>query len=319
VPYIVSKDFFTDDSVPQITWDDGGKNTKEFSQHLFGGVCGLGSGAEVVFTDRADPKGIIVVGKMNSGQSAYQIKDKESQVLKILYDNYKVGRDYEGAPEYLSYDDFVSAKNNHFIFKDGLGDWQIYINSDYAPLAECGKPIIYLYPTKPTQVSVEVGAKMTKTEPEYNSGWNVMAYPSGQINNNGTSYPYLFWEGQGNGIYPEMSDYGIVVKSTDAISTIKAQLKEMGLTNKEINDFVEFWGDKLPTKPYVRLTWFGTNEMDILAPLKVEPKPDTRIRVFMEFEGLDNYKNLKPQKFNAPKRNGFTLVEWGGLLLGENR
>jgi hypothetical protein len=75
-----------------------------------------------------------------------------------------------------------------------------------------------------------------------------------------------------------------------------------------------FWLPKMPDKPYVRLTWFGTNDMNKLAPLYVEPKPDTIIRVFLDFEGLDNPIGLTPQKLSSIPRTGFTLIEWGGLL-----
>jgi len=56
-------------------------------------------------------------------------------------------------------------------------------------------------------------------------------------------------------------------------------------------------------------------EMNNLAPLTVSPKPDTMIRVFLDFEGLDQPVNLIPQKLFAPQRKGFTLIEWGGLLI----
>lgn len=47
-------------------------------------------------------------------------------------------------------------------------------------------------------------------------------------------------------------------------------------------------------------------------PLEIEPKPDTLIRVLMEFKGLDKYKTVKEQKLITPERKGFVVVEWGG-------
>ena len=201
--------------------------------------------------------------------------------MELLYDNYKVGRDYDGGPEYLSYEEFIKDQKNHFVWQDKAGDWKIYISEDYAPMAECGKPVIYLYPTEKTDVKIEVGAEITKSEPEYKSGWDGTAYPDGKIVVENNTYPYLFWEGEGNGTYPFMKDYGVVVKNNDAVMTIKSHLLKMGLNEQEVEDFIEFWEDKLPNDPYIRLTWFGTKQMDELAPVKIEPKPDTRIRVFL--------------------------------------
>jgi hypothetical protein len=78
---------------------------------------------------------------------------------------------------------------------------------------------------------------------------------------------------------------------------------------------MEFWQPRLPKTPYVRLTWLNTEDMNKLAPLSVNPRPDTSIRIFLEFQGLEKPISLKTQKLTAPNREGFTLIEWGGLLL----
>ena len=78
---------------------------------------------------------------------------------------------------------------------------------------------------------------------------------------------------------------------------------------------MDFWTDKLPASPYVRLTWLGTQDMNQLAPLSVVPAPDTTIRIFLDFAGLDQPIKLIPQKLTSVPRRGFTLVEWGGLLI----
>ena len=181
----------------------------------------------------------------------------------------------------------------------------IFHNSQYGPQAECGKPVIYLYPTKPTQVSVKVGARITKSDPEYLEGWNVIAEPTGTQT--------LFWEGFGNGPYPEITQ-GFVVKQSDLETTLRDHIARLGLNAREAQDFLDFWLPKMPIKPYVRLTWFGTRQMDALAPLTITPKPDSVIRVFLDFEGLEKPITIPPQKLSAIPRNGFTVIEWGGLL-----
>jgi hypothetical protein len=252
----------------------------------------------------------------NYGQkNIYQLKDSSNTIVKALYDSYKSGRDYPSAPPVVSFENFVQSKN-HFLYQDFLSDWLIFVSQDYSPMAECGKPVIYLYPTKDTVTSVKVAADITKSEPTYpESGWTVLAHPDGQLEYQGITYPNLFWEGTGQGIYPDLKDLGFVVSQSNLIPTIKSHLLKLGLNSQESADFLEFWTDKLPSTPYVRLTWLGTADMNRLAPLDVSPRPDTSIRVFLDFEGLDKPTNLVPQKLTSLPRIGFTLVEWGGLLI----
>ena len=70
----------------------------------------------------------------------------------------------------------------------------------------------------------------------------------------------------------------------------------------------------MPNKPYLRLTWFDTRQMNELAPLKLSVHPDTTIRIFLDAQGLDKPIDIQPQKLTHPERKGFTLIEWGGLL-----
>jgi len=165
--------------------------------------------------------------------------------------------------------------------------------------------VIYLYPEQPTHVSVKVGADVTVSEPEYGNGWNVLAEPTGKQT--------LFWEGTGFGMYPAVNT-GFVVAQENLEATLWKHLQQLGLNERESIDFMEFWLPHMPTTPYVRLTWFGTKEMDELAPLYVRPRPDTVIRIFLDFEGLQKPVTMQPQTLSSIPRKGFTLVEWGGLL-----
>jgi len=72
----------------------------------------------------------------------------------------------------------------------------------------------------------------------------------------------------------------------------------------------------MPATPYIRLSWLGTEEMNQLAPLHIFPKPNTLIRIFLDFAGQNTPEaNIKPQNLSGISREGFTVVEWGGLLI----
>lgn len=311
VYYQTKTDFFTDDQVPSITWNNGLKNADQFTN---GPRTHCGSSINDIFQEDAFKQSdIAIAGYLASGQPIYKIINKTNTWLSSAYEQHP----YEGTDvdKKITFDEFI-VKPTHFLWQDNLKDWHYYTNDQFAIAAECGKPVIYLYPEKDTNVSVRVGANVTKSEPLYpQNGWTVLAHPDGQINYQGSFYPNLFWEGTGFGLYPSLENKGFIVPQSKLISTIIAQLKLQGLNDQESSDFMEFWKAKLPKTPYVRLTWLTTFEMNTLAPLKVSPTPQTVIRVFLDFQGLDKPINLVPQKLSSPKRNGFTLVEWGGLLI----
>ncbi len=247
-------------------------------------------------------------GATQDGDKIYTLA-KDDVVMQKAYENYKIGR----IENILTLEQFAEA-NAVFVWQAGTGDYVVFTNREFGGLAECGKPVIYLYPEKPTQVSVKVAAEITKSEPLYQNGWEVFAYPSGKLIINGQTYPYLFWEGTGQS-YPAINE-GTVVKKEDIEITLRSQLAQLGLNDIETADFLKFWLPKMPETPYVRLTWFGTSMMNKLAPLSITPAPDTIIRVFLDFEGLSQNINIKSQKLTARPRHGFTVVEWGGLLRG---
>ena len=60
---------------------------------------------------------------------------------------------------------------------------------------------------------------------------------------------------------------------------------------------------------------FITDEWDQNVPLDLTPKPDTTIRLFMDWSPVTADATIeKPKEVTTAKRSGFTLVEWGGLL-----
>lgn len=310
VSYTIKFGFQTDNGVSLITWSDGKKNSNQYTPEGYFG-CSASSGITLLADIGNIENRISKIGTTSNGEKIYGVKE-DDQIITNAYENYKIGRE----KDIISKDDFYSRKPV-FIYKDGLDDYVLFTGADFRAAVECGKPVIYLYPQKETQVSVKVGADITKSEPTYQNGWeDVLAKPNGELTYQGKNYPYLFWEGKGLGNYPVINS-GFVVKKEDIESTLKDHLSKLGLNQKESADFLEFWLPKMPTTPYTRLTWFGTRQMNELAPLLITPKPDTMIRIFLDFAGLKKPINIKSQNLSAPVRSGFTVVEWGGLLRGE--
>ena len=305
--------FFSDNSVPNINWLDGTKNQDTYRQEASLGGCGNPGAYVVSSSDVADL--VKISGTTSTGESIYEFKDSSNRTEKFFYDLIE-GKIYDyNTNEFnsISYQEWASYHPVIF-YKTAIGEYAIFTNNKYGTSAECGKPVIYLYPTKPTNVTVKVGADITVSEPEYSNGWQVQANPDGTLKTiNGNTYNSLFWEGIGYGMYPSITE-GFIIKQSEVKTSLVLQLKELGLNKKESSDFLEFWLPKIPSTPYVRLTWFTNKQLDQLAPLIIWPKPDTTIRIFLDFQGLQNNISLPIQHFTSLPRKGFTVIEWGGLL-----
>ena len=321
--------FIGGDMVPNILWADGTKN-KDTYRDDGGGGCGSVNGVAIPAASDIS-NDITAIGKTSTNETIYGFKSIDNNIVTAYYNEY--AEDFSksidatnaaNSPKIVYRDDVVSKTdyiNKYhalFVYKDALNRNIIFSSTVYGSASECGKPVIYLYPTQPTNVSVTVGANVTKSEPAYNTGWNVLAQPNGKLTTaNGQQYGSLFWEGLGKGAYPTIQS-GFIVQQAKLHTTLVSQLTQLGLNSQEQADFLAFWEPKLPSTPYVRLTWFGTQQMNELAPLTVSPRPDTTIRVFLDFAGLDQPITLKPQVLSSVPRKGFTLVEWGGLLKSAN-
>lgn len=299
-----------DDGTAKVTWNDSFSSSTVFSNPIRG--CGIGtSGYDAIIASDLDTNDAQQVGTVTAGSKPVY-KFVSGKLADSLYEYYSTNHGDSAIPR-TEYNQALS----HIAFQDGLSRWVILVNNSYGALAECGKPVVYLYPEQDTLVSVRVDANVRISDPLYSSisGWqNVLAHPSGQLTYKGKLYDYLFWEGQGFGAYPLTGSRGTIVTQKNLVPTIKKQLKAQGLNAKEISDFVDFWQDHLPTTPYVRLTWLTKQEIDTLAPLSITPSPQTVIRVFLDAEGLNKPVKVKSQTLKAPERKGFTVVEWGGLL-----
>jgi len=313
--YNIVYDFFSDNSVPNITWSDGTKNQDNYHQDAHLGGCGNPGASVSVVTAEDISSSLKQTGTTSSGQPIYELIDINDPINKFFYDlsggtyNYSTGQ-YDKLPMQDWY-----THHPVILYKNSVNDYVIFTNDKYGLQAECGKPVIYLYPTQTTNVKVQVGADITKSEPTYNNGWQVTASPDGALTTaDGAKYDSLFWEGTGHGDYPAITE-GFVVAQNQLEAAIKSQLAELGLSGKESKDFLDFWLPKMPNTPYVRLTWFTTSQLNKLAPLMILPKPQTVIRVFLDFQGLQNNITTLPlQHLSAVPREGFTVVEWGGIL-----
>lgn len=203
------------------------------------------------------------------------------------------------------------------LLKDPFGEYEAVFRSDRPGLSQCGKPVIYLYPTQKTDVKVSFGSAMrlTNTEPTYNNGWDVTAYPDGKLvnNANGKTYPYLYWEGNTENKFPADNE-ATVVKKANIRNYLSQTLSDYGLSDNEKSDFISYWLPFLSSKPYYEISFYTTGELDKTIPEYIYPQPQSVLRILMKYQGLQKPIDVQPQPKPAPfVRKGFTVIEWGGI------
>ena len=193
------------------------------------------------------------------------------------------------------------------------GIFRIVINN-MSQVSVAAKPIIYIYPKEETRVTVKLGKKenITCSYPKYYDGWNVTAYPDGTLidNETGKALYSLYWEGIRDTEIP-MND-GFIVKSEESAKFLEEKLAILGLNEKESEEFIIYWLPKLESHKYNFIRFETMEEIEKNMPLDISKKPDTLIRVWMQFKGIDKEIEVPMQKLEKINRVGYTVVEWGG-------
>ncbi len=177
------------------------------------------------------------------------------------------------------------------------------------------KPVIYIYPEKEMKVSVKLGREelITTSYPKYNKGWNVIASPDGNLKYNNRNYYSLYWEGKEHDT--NIKEDGFVVEGKNTIEFLEEKLSILGLNEREINEFIIYWLPKLESNKYNYIRFETEEEINDYMPINIEPKPDTLIRVVMDYYPLRDKINVKEQVLNNRIRKGYSVIEWGGSLI----
>lgn len=182
------------------------------------------------------------------------------------------------------------------------------------------KPVIYLYPTKKTEVKItlDVNGKLLTTFPKYDKNWNVIAAPNGQIYDTKTkrNYSSLFWDANVQ-LPKEHYPYkdGFIISKEKLTEFFIEKLEHIGLNNQETNEFIQFWLPILEQNKYNFIHFLVKDACNEIAKLSVNPKPETTIRIYMEYYGLEEMVTVNEQVLPKIQRKGFTLVEWGGAAI----
>jgi hypothetical protein len=177
------------------------------------------------------------------------------------------------------------------------------------------KPIIYLYPTDDTEVTVTLGSpeNLTCSYPNYTTEWNVLAKSNGDLVDldTGKNLYALYYESENN-IDFKVEEEGFVVKGEDTAEFLEEKLAILGLSERESEEFIVYWLPRLQENNYNYIRFATAEEIEANMSLDFSVEPDSLIRVLMVYEGLDEPIDVEEQQLETPVREGFTVVEWGG-------
>ncbi len=189
-----------------------------------------------------------------------------------------------------------------------------YHYSDYP--AGMFKPIIYLYPTTKTEINVKLWTpkNLSHTYPKYNlEKWrNIIAQPNGDLEDMDTWRKlYALYREWKSDIKLNFDEW-FVVEWKDITSFLEEKLSTLWLNEREAEEFIVYWLPQMEDNKYNLIRFETIEEQNENMPLNITPKPDTIIRVMMDWKAIDEPIEIPEQQFTTPKRNWFTVVErWG--------
>lgn len=178
------------------------------------------------------------------------------------------------------------------------------------------KPNIYLYSDNDMTADVKLYPSewITCSEPLYNeaTGWQASIF-KGSLNG---SEDYLFYEA----VVPDedfQKQQGWIIQAGGHHEALEAILDKYAFNEKEKKDFLEFWSGSgmLDSNQCYAVYPQDNSIVDGIMPLVVNPVPDHVYRIWFYFvPGEKGFTDLDPVKVVKIERDGFTAVEWGGMI-----
>lgn len=157
---------------------------------------------------------------------------------------------------------------------------------------------------------------LTVTIPDYTGIWQVETGEDGLLyDENGESYGFLFYESVTQAALFQREE-GFFIPGNDRKKAYEKILAAYGFQETEIRDFVEFWTGKLPEGVDYMMYPQLTDTVDIAMPMTVSPTPEKLVRMWFVFEACGEQVKPEPE-VEAFERADYTVVEWGGVILGE--
>lgn len=190
--------------------------------------------------------------------------------------------------------------------------WQ---QKGYPSYEACEACPLYLYTETPTNVSIKIkNAQVVWSDVPYTDAFYVTAHPDGTLLTMGgdkkrsIAYDYKTMQ-------VPAPRFGIVVAYDKLNSALTTYAQNLGLNGQETADFVTFWMQRLPSRPYYFISHYDQADVVKKLQLEIMPKPDTLLQTIMYFKPLDVPQPALPPIFpEVPERKGFVAVDFSGFI-----
>lgn len=182
--------------------------------------------------------------------------------------------------------------------------------------SSCGgiaKPVLYLYPKKKTDVTVsfEHPEYLETTYPKFTGSWQVKADTNGDLLDKYGKYYYaLYWDEAK--VHSVDFSRGYYVEAANAINFLEQKLTYIGLSKKEMNEFIMYWLPVLEKNKKSLVYFELTEERESYNKIYISPKPDSLLRLTIHIKKVNKKVNIRKQNLTKFQRKGFVAVEWGG-------
>lgn len=192
--------------------------------------------------------------------------------------------------------------------------WRLIANRINVRGAGVYKPNIYIYPEAECEVSVVFDRPelLTRTIPDYESGWQATVKPDGTVTAYGEEYGFLFYESIA--FIDKLSfEEGFVITPDNRREQLETLISSYGFNEQETCDFVDFWDEKLEKDVQYAAYPLLTDIVDELMPVNIDPLPENIGRLWFAFE-----ENGEPETEAVAvpfEREGYSVLEWGGLFI----
>jgi len=182
----------------------------------------------------------------------------------------------------------------------------------------CDKPVVYVYSDSVQEVSLDlkVNGDFIFTYPQYTGAYTLTTNPSGMLEYQGVSYPYLFWDAATS--LPESCkklNTGFLIQRSELVPFLEKACNSMLFNARERSDFITYWAPRMQQFEQVYLHFLFNDDCNAIARYDVQPRPNQFFRVYMSWcdgKGIDA-KALLPQTFPQISGGGLRFVEWGGM------
>ena len=263
--------------------------------------CGVQTIASDVVSPKAfGSKDLQVAGVTAEGVPLYTLKDLQHPLASALYEEASKRNEKVGDRETF----FSSVPA--FYRRDSFGRLVRFTRTDLLAPDMC-EPVVYFYPTATQRVrmSIDERIEIHRAVPEpVGHTWVIDAVPDGRN--------VVWWEGVWK--HFETPERGFSVPGPESRTFLADVLPKLGLTTPEAADFIAAWAPRLERNAHNTIYFHRREAIDELVPMSITPRPDSLIRVMMDYRGTPTPVEIDaPEISKPPARRGFTVVEWGGV------